>query len=94
MATKQIKQGCFSKPAVGYIICLSDSLMAKHGAAKFAKKLLEESGVDSEGICSHKRSNRLAASQTGRKSRKNMTKAAKKLACNLTRYLEWENSGL
>ena len=50
MATKQIKQGCFSKPAVGYIICLSDSLMAKHGAAKFAKKLLEESGVDSEGI--------------------------------------------
>ncbi len=41
LATKQVRQGRFSKPSVGYI-----SLMAECDAEKFAKKLLGEVEVE------------------------------------------------
>ena len=43
LATKQIKQGRFSKPLTGHLYV---SLIAKLGAEKFAKKLLGESEIE------------------------------------------------
>ena len=43
LATKQIKQGRFSKPLTGHLYI---SLIAKLGAEKFAKKLLGESEIE------------------------------------------------